>query len=195
MTAPKVTELTKFDPIEAGLKGLEEKFTWPEEKLDAMLAHVDEQEVVKGAKKTLTSTRTALTKAKNDAKKPYLDAGKVIEAKFKEIAKRIADIEAPIDAAIKRRKDADDNAAKDAQAERIAELEAQLEAQSEALKENDVKVAEFEEKQVTLTLTDKHYPILRELLGRKAFKELQYDADGNSYTLQVTVRRSELDKE
>ena len=197
--APKVTELTKFDPIQAGLDGLAKQFTWTAEQLDKMLVHVDEKEVVMGAKKTLTATRTALSKAKTDAKKPYLDAGKVIEAKYKEIEKAIKAIEGPIDEAIARRKTKDEADAKQAQADKdaeIAELKRQLAEANGTLAEEGIAPVEFEEKTLQLSITtSEQFKALRTLIGRDAMNSLQFDAAGNSYLLSITITRTEFDKE
>lgn len=185
-----------FDKTEKGLAELEERFGWDDEKLDQMLVHVEEQEVVKGAKKTLTALRTELEATKKDAKKPYLDAGRAIENKYKEVLARVKAVEAPIDAAIARRKKADDDAAKAAQAKkdkekdaRIAELEAQLKAAGQTVE----APPEFEAKEVTLSLaTAKQVKAAKDLFTAKVVNELLIDGNGQAYELKVTVTRSEF---
>ncbi|MFG1559536.1 hypothetical protein ABMA68_16315 [Halobacteriovorax sp. FRX-2] len=189
-------DVVVFDQTEKGLAELEERFGWDDEKLDSMLVHVEEQEVVKGAKKTLTSLRTDLENVKKEAKKPYLDAGKAIEDKYKEVLARVKKIEAPIDAAIARRKKADDDAAKAAQAKKDAEKDAriaELEAQLKAAGQDIAAPPEFEPKEVVLSLaTAKQVKAAKELFTAKVINDLLIDSEGQAYELKVTVSRSEF---
>lgn len=185
-----------FDETEQGLLALEEEFTWTDEKLDQMIAHVDEQAVVKGAKTKLSAIRTALDKKKKEVKKPYLDAAKAIEDKYKEVYARVQKIENPIDAAIARRKKANEEEAKKAQAAKDAEKDeeiARLRAQLAAAGVEAETPPEFQEKEVVLSLaTAAQVKAAKALFTAKVINSLLIDDEGQAYELKVTVSRSEF---
>jgi nucleotide-binding universal stress UspA family protein len=194
----KVTvSLAKFD---AQIVQLEKKFGWSDEKLDEMLVHVDEKAVVEGAKKTCTELRTSITNQHKEVKAPYLVVTKAIdEAKNKAIA-AVKKIEAPLDAAVLRRKKADEEAAKKAQAEKESEQEKEIARLKAKLAEAGVAEEEiergFEEKALILTIeTATQVKNLKALVGAKQFKELQFDEHGQPYVLKVTVTRDKFDED
>jgi len=192
-----VVSLAKFD---AQIVQLAEKFGWSDEKLDEMLVHVDEKAVVEGAKKTCTELRTAITNQHKEVKAPYLVVTKAIdEAKNKAIAS-VKKIEAPLDAAVLRRKKADEEAAKQAQAKKQTEAEAEIERLKAKLRAAGVEDEEiergFEEKSLIMTIeTATQVKNLKALVGAKQFKELQFDDHGQPYVLKVTVTRDSYDED
>lgn len=188
--------LVKFEAQAAELAA---KFNWDDEKLDAMLVHVDEQEVVKGAKKTCTQLRTAIAAEHKELKAPYLAVGKALDGAKKKATEAIQAIEAPLDAAVARRKKADEDAAKAAQAAKDKEKDdeiARLKAQLEAAGLGDRADKKFEDKTLVLTVeTATQVKHLKALVGAKQFKELQFDEQGQPYVLKVTVTRDSYDED
>lgn len=192
--------VVKLDKFNAKIVQLEEKFGWDDEKLDAMLVHVDEKAVVEGAKKTCTQLRTAITAEHKDLKAPYLEVGRALDKALKDAIAKIKKIEAPLDAAVDRRKKADEEAAKKAQAEKQSAIEAENARLKEKLRALGVEEEEierdFEEKSLILTIeTAAHVKNLKALIGAKQFKELQFDEHGQPYVLKVTVTRDSYDED
>lgn len=191
MTKAKA-EVALFSATEKTLAEIKVRFNWTPEKLDAMLAHVDEQEVVKGAKKTCTELRTALTKAHKDVKAPILAEGKRIDNEKKRIEALIRAVEQPLDDAIARRKSKED-ADKDAE---IARLKAQLAEANGTMEEAGINLQQFEAKELKVTLmTAKQYAALEGLLPKKTIKELRFDEKGTPYVLELVVRRASVDED
>lgn len=188
------------DSFKTQIAELKEQLTWDDEKLDSMLAHVDEQAVVKGAKTKCTNMRTAITKAHKDAKAPYLHMGKLIDGIKNECIKLVQEIEQPIDSAVARRKEQEEKQAKIEQAKKDAEANAELARMREMLIANGIdpdaeQPAQFEEKTITLSASEKyHIDGLKKLLGTKLFRQMVVDGNGTAYNLEVTVRRSEIDE-
>lgn len=182
-------EVTPFTQTQADIADIKARFNWTPEQLDKMLVHVDEKKVVDGAKKTCTSMRTALTKVHKEAKAPILAAGKALDAEKKELEEAIKAVEAPIDAAIKRRKDADE-ASKD---DEIARLKAQLAEAQGALDVNGIKEPDFHPEEVKVTLrTAKQRDALKSLITAKQLSGLLEDKEGTRYSLEITVARKEI---
>lgn len=180
----------------AKIAELAEQLTWDDEKLDAMLLHVEEQEVVKGAKTKCTNMRTAITEAHKTAKAPYLSMGKLLDGMKNKMIADVQAIEAPLDAAILRRKQREEEAAKKAAEAKRAKEKTELDRLRELLIQNGIdpdadapKEAEFEEMQLTFTADDSHNKALSSLLGSRQFRKLLFGTDGEEYELEVNVKR------
>lgn len=192
--------VVKLDKFNAQIVELEKKFGWDDEKLDAMLVHVDEKAVVEGAKKTCTQLRTAITAEHKEQKAPYLAVTRALDGALKTAIEKVKKIEAPLDAAVLRRKKADEEAAKKAQAEKQSAAEAEIARLKAKLREAGVDEEEierdFEEKSIIFTVdTATQVKNLKALIGAKQFKELQFDDHGQPYVLKVTVTRDKYDED
>lgn len=192
--------VVKLDKFNAQIVELEKKFGWDDEKLDAMLVHVDEKAVVEGAKKTCTQLRTTITGVHKEQKAPYLAVTRALDAALKEAIESVKKIEAPLDAAVLRRKKADEEAAQKAQAKKQTEAEAEIERLKAKLREVGVEEEEiereFEDKSIILTIdTATQVKHLKALIGPKHFRELQFDDHGQPYVLKVTVTRDKYDED
>ena len=84
----------------------------------------DGYEFVKAGVKELTSYRTTLDAERQRIKKPYLDAGRVIDAEAKRITEKLVELEDPMKAA---KKEVDDRKKKQ-EAERLARLREKVDA-------------------------------------------------------------------
>lgn len=193
----QTTDLTKFDPIVAGLAALDDKYTHlielNEAELDAKCALVDGLAEVKAAKKELTTVRTSIGKAHKEAKAPILEASRALDGKKKELEGEIKKREQPLKDALDRLKSKTEAEAKQAQDRRIKELEAQLAEANGALAANGIAEATFVEKQIDITITNKaQLTALGKIIGEDNVKALKFDEDGNGYTLGVLVRRKEM---
>lgn len=215
MPTKKTTEVTEYkqtaadkkqvailDKCKAGIAELREAFTWEPKKLDEMLVHVEEREVVMGAKKKLTETRTAITAAHKEAKAPYLEMTRVIDGVKNTLIDDVKAIELPLDEAIARRKKQEEEAAKKAQQAKEMAANAETDRLRQMLIDAGIdpdadapKAAGFEEAQVTFTATTKtQNDALKKLLTVKGFRQLAIDKNGTAYVLEVTVKRSEIDE-
>jgi DNA repair exonuclease SbcCD ATPase subunit len=184
-----MTDLTKFDPIEAGLSALREKHQYTAEELDAKLILIDGEKEVKAAKKELTATRSAIAAAHKAAKAPILEASRALDGKKKSLESAIKEIEKPIDEAIKRKKDKE-QAEKDAELAALKEKLAEAEA---ALKANGITEPQFVEQQVDITIRTKaQLTALGKIIGEDNVKALKFDDEGQAYVLGLLVRRKEV---
>lgn len=201
-TAADKKAIALVDSFKTQIAELKEQLTWEPEKLEAMLSHVDEQAVVKGAKTKCTNMRTAITKAHKEAKSPYLQMGKLIDGIKNECNKLVQEIELPIDTAVAKRKQEEEQQAKLEQAKKDAEANAEVARMREMLVANGIdpdaaenQPAQFEEKAITITVGDAaQLASIKKLLGVKLFRSMVVDAKGTAYNLEVTVKRSEIDE-
>lgn len=116
MENPK-TEIAVFTKTQKDLAKYEEDF-----KIIPDASTEDGYAFVKSACSTLTSARTSVEAARKEAKQPFIDAGKKIDADAKAITARIVALEEPMKAA---KKIQDDKEAI-AKAERIARLKEEV---------------------------------------------------------------------
>jgi len=201
-TAADKKQLAVLNQCGKGIAELRKAFTWSDEKLDEMLVHVEECKVVTGAKKKLTETRTAITAAHKEAKQPYLEMGRTIDDTKKKLIDEILLIEAPLDAAVARRKEKEEAEAKAAQRKKDLEAQSETDRLRQLLIDAGIdpdadapKKAGFEDAQVTFTASTKvHNDAIKKLVGVKEFRKLIIDGNGTAYTLEVTVKRSEIDE-
>lgn len=200
-TAADKKAVALVETFKVQIAELKEQLTWEPEKLDAMLLHVEEKEVVKGAKTKCTNMRTAITNAHKEAKNPYLQMGKLIDGIKNECIALVRDIEVPIDEAYARRKEEEEKQAKLEQEKKDKAANEETERLRQILIANGIdpdaeenQPAEFEEKTVTLSVSEKnHIEGLKKLLGPKLFRQMVVDGNGTAYNLEVTVKRSEID--
>ena len=196
LTTVDKRQVAIMEEWDAQIAELREQLTWDDEKLDAMLLHVEEQEVVKGAKTKCTNMRTSITNAHKDAKAPYLAMGKILDTMKNKMIADVQAIEAPLDAAILRRKQREEEAAKKAaDAKRAKEL-SEIDRLREKLlaagidPDEDAPVEpEFEEMVITFTADDSHSKGLSTLLGSRQFRKLAIGSGGEEYELEVTIKR------
>lgn len=201
-TAADKKQVAVLNQCAKGIAELKKAFTWTPEKLDEMLVHVDEQEVVKGAKKKLTETRTAIVAAHKEAKAPYLEMGRIIDGLRTTLTNEIIAIEAPLDEAMARRKKKEEDEAKAAQKAKDLAAQSETDRLRQMLLDAGIdpdadapKPAGFEEAQVTFTASTKvHNDAIKKLVGAKEFRKLVIDKNGTAYVLEVTVKRSEIEQ-
>ena len=90
-------EVEEFSKTEAALAHLREKYSTFPDPASSQEAY----EEVKAGVKELTGYRTSLEAKRKEIKQPYLDAGKVIDSKAKEITAALVELEDPMKAAKK----------------------------------------------------------------------------------------------
>lgn len=147
---------------------------------------------LKGYIKQCTSLRSALDRAHKDAKAPFLEATRALDAKLKECKEAVLLMEAPAKQALADYDNKQAALAKQAQDARVAELEAEVAALRGRLEEENV-IPPFEDKQIVITVRGRQpSQDARNLFGDDAYDEVKTDERGVNYTLEVVLRRKEI---
>lgn len=142
--------------------------------------------------KLCSSTRTALTKAHKEAKGPWLDATRKLDATLKEEVAKVSKYEDAVAAALKAEDAAVAKREADANAARLAELEAENAALKEKLVQEQVMPL-MEAKEVVMVVRGREIAkAARAIFTDDIYDEVKTDADGVAYTLEVVLRRKEI---
>lgn len=160
--------------------------------LVAMAGTIEGNAELKAFIKTCSGLRTALDRAHKDAKAPFWDACKALDAKLKECKAGVESMEAPVKKALLDYENKQAKAAAEAQAARLAELEAENAKLRVRLEEENV-IPPFEARQIVITVYGRQAAQdARNLFGDSAYEEVKTDEHGVNYVLEVVLRRKEI---
>lgn len=172
-----------------------------EEEFDALVSGGDLVEAagtiegnaaLKAHLKQCSSLRTALDRAHKDAKAPFWDACKTLDAKLKALKGIVETFEEPAKVALATYENKQAKLAADAQAARLAELEAENAKLRGRLEEENV-IPPFEDKQAVVTVRGRESAqAARTLFGDSGYDEVKTDERGVNYILEVVLRRKEI---
>jgi hypothetical protein len=159
------------------------------DKLTALAATIKGNEQLKAFTKQCSSLRTSLTNAHKDAKAPWLDATRKLDARLKELTEQVKKVEDPVKAALQAESDKAAKLLADANNARLAELEAENAAlKAKMVQENVMPL--MEDKQVVVVIRGRESSKAARLLFTDGvYDELKTDAQGTPYTLEVVLRR------
>lgn len=176
-------EVELFNQTEAGLSALRKKYT----KFPDPSESPENYEVVKAGVKELTSLRTSLEAKRKEIKQPYLDAGKIIDSKAKQITAELVKLEEPMKAA---KKKVDDKEKREKE-ERIARLNKRIDEirqhQAMARGQDSESIAQLIETVEAIECED-FYELRGEAIQARA-DTLEYL--GNAYSERLNFERSE----
>lgn len=157
--------------------------------LEAMATTIKGSTQLKAFAKECSSLRTALTKAHKEAKGPWLDATRQLDARLKELTEAVRVVEDPIKAALDAESAKAAKALAEAQAAKLAELEAEN-AKLRTKLEDAAVIPPMEEKQVVVCIRGREASqAARTLFTDDVYDELKLDAQGTPYVLEVVLRR------
>lgn len=157
--------------------------------LEALATTIKGNEQLKALKKQCSSLRTALTSAHKDAKAPWLDATRKLDARLKELTEQVKKVEDPVAAALQAEADKAAKLLADANAAKLAELEVENAALKAKLVQENVMPL-MEAKQVVVVIRGRESSkAARALFTDDVYDELKTDAQGTPYTLEVVLRR------
>lgn len=164
------------------------------EALALMAATIEGNAAMKGFLKQCSTLRSAIDRAHKEAKGPFLDATRALDAKLKEMKLPIEEREAVVKQAIKTFEDSEaaEAAAKQRELEaRLAEAEAELAKYKQVTEEAGV-THPFIDRSVVVTVRGKPaYEAAVSLFG-DAYDEVKTDENGVNYVLEVVLRRKEI---
>lgn len=159
--------------------------------LVAMAGAIEGNAELKAFIKTCSGLRTALDRAHKDAKAPFWDACKALDAKLKECKAGVESMEAPVKQALLDYENKQAKAAADAQAARLAELEAENAKLRGRLEEENV-IPPFKDKSVVVAVRGRDASNAARTLFGDAYDEVKTDEHGVNYVLEVVLRRKEI---
>lgn len=164
-----------------------------DEQLAGYAATIDGNSEMKAFLKLCSSQRTSLDKAHKDAKAPFLNAGRIIDAKLKELKGQVTGMEDVIKAALTAYEDKEKAAAAAKQKELDDEL-ARLREENAKLRgavEEAGILTPFIEKQLSTTVRGSAaVRAVRGLFG-DGYDDVATDENGVNYVLELVLRRKE----
>lgn len=146
---------------------------------------------LKAYNKQCTSLRSAIDRAHKDAKAPFLEATRALDAKLKECKEAVLLLEAPAKQALADYDKKQEKLAADAQAARLAELEAENAKLRQHLEKQDV-IPPFEDRKVSLLVRGREAAQAARVLFGDSYDEVKTDERGVNYVLEVTLQRKEI---
>lgn len=159
--------------------------------LTAYAGTIDGNADIKAYLKTCSSVRTSLDKAHKDAKAPFWDACKVLDAKLKEQKGQVENMEAPAKKALADYEQKQAKLAADAQAARLAELEAENAKLRQHLETAEV-IHPFEDRRISVIVRGRDASQAARALFGDAYDEVKTDERGVNYVLEVVLQRKEI---
>lgn len=177
---------------QTGIADIKEAFdSLPSTTLAMYASTIDGNAHIKAIIKQCSGLRSALTRAHKDAKAPFWDACKTLDAKLKELNEEVLKYETPLKEGLAAYDNNQAKAAADAQAARLAELEAENAKLRQHLEKQDV-IPPFEDRKVSLLVRGREAAQAARALFGDSYDEVKTDERGVNYVLEVTLQRKEI---
>lgn len=160
--------------------------------LVAYAATIKGNAALKAFVKQCSSTRSALTAAHKEAKAPWLEATRKLDAALKAETEKVTELESKVQAALKAEADAVLKREQEAQAARLAELEAENAKLRQVLEKENV-IPPMVNKEVVMVVRGRAISqAARSIFTDDIYDEVKTDENGVAYTLEVVLRRKEV---